>query len=341
VKRAYALALVAAALFGASAPIAKLLVGASGPLVVAGLLYLGAGLALSPFALARRGEARVGRRDLPLVAGVVLAGGVVGPVLLLYGLAHASGAVSSLLLNLETVFTTLLAVTLFGESIGRRGVVALACIVGGAAALTFEGGPATVTLLGPLAVVGAALAWGVDNNLTERLSLRDPYAVVRWKGLCAGPISLAIGVAAGEALPPLRLAAAALAVGAVGYGASLVLYVRAQRALGAARTGVLFAVGPFVGAIVAVPLLHERPSVATFAAGAAMALGVALLVGERHEHPHTHEAIEHEHLHAHDEHHQHAHDAPAGAEPHSHVHRHEPLTHTHRHASDRHHRHKH
>jgi drug/metabolite transporter (DMT)-like permease len=333
-------ALLAAALFGVSAPLVKALGVAGVPLIASGLLYLGAGAGLLP--LGRRGEAPLRRADLPLVAGVIVVGGVLGPGLLIFGLARASATATSLLLNLETVFTTLLAVALFRESVGRRAIAAMALIVLGAAALTFESGGATRSLAGPLAVVGACACWGLDNNLTQRLSLRDPLAVVRVKGLCAGALSLAIGYAAGERLPAWRPSLAVLAVGAAGYGASLVLYVRALRALGAARTGMLFATAPFAGALAALALVGDRPSLVLGAGALAMAGGVALLAFERHEHEHQHEALEHEHQHVHDEHHQHAHDgADPADEPHSHPHRHEPLRHAHAHAPDLHHRHKH
>jgi drug/metabolite transporter (DMT)-like permease len=332
-------ALFAAALFGLTAPVLKALGVAGAPLVTSGILYLGAGAVLLPFG--RRREAPLGRADFALVGGVILVGGVVAPALLLVGLQRASASAASLLLNLETVFTTLVAVLFFREWIGRRGVAALALIVGGAAALTFERGGATTSLVGPLAVAGACAAWGLDNNLTQRLSLRDPIAVVRWKGLGAGAISLGLGFLVGQRLPEWRAALATLAVGALGYGLSLVLYVGAQRSLGAARTGLLFATAPFAGALGALALDGDRPTAALGVAAAAMAGGVALLIAERHDHEHAHEALEHEHLHVHDEHHRHEHAGDAGPEPHSHPHRHEPLRHAHPHAPDLHHRHKH
>jgi drug/metabolite transporter (DMT)-like permease len=270
------LALLAAALFGASAPVAKVLVGSTAPLVLAGLLYLGAGAAASLFGF--RSRAPLERQDWKYLAGVIGFGGVIGPVLLMVGLQRTAASTSSLLLNLETVFTTLIAIALFGERLGVRAIAALAALVSGAALLTFEPGGATRSWLGPLAVAGACAAWGVDNNLTQKLSARDPLVVVRWKGLAAGAISLALGLATGGHLPPRNPLLAALAVGALGYGLSLALYVRALRSLGAARTAMLFATAPFAGALIAIPLLHERPSLLLAGAGAIMALGVALLV---------------------------------------------------------------
>ncbi len=273
------LALLAAALFGASAPVAKVLVGSTSPLVLSGLLYLGAGAAAAPFGL--RSRAPFQRGDWKYLAGVIACGGVLGPFLLMFGLSRSAASASSLLLNLETLFTTLIAVVLFGERLGRRALVALALVLGGAALLTFEPGGETRSWLGPLAVAGACAAWGLDNNLTQKLSARDPLLVVRWKGLAAGSISLALGLLTGGRLPGRGAIGEALALGAIGYGLSLVLYVRALRSLGAARTAMLFATAPFAGALIAIPLLGETPSLVLGASGVVMAAGVALLLTDQ------------------------------------------------------------
>jgi drug/metabolite transporter (DMT)-like permease len=273
------LALGAAALFGASAPLLKPLTHEMPPLILSGLLYLGAGVAALLTSL-RRGVG-LGRGDVPWLAGVVLFGGLVGPLLLLVGLARTSATASSLMLNLETVFTALIAVALFGERLGSRGLLALLLLVGGGAVITFERGGATRSWLGPLCVAGACFAWGIDNNLTQKLSHRDPLVVVRWKGLCAGALALALGLALGGKLPPMRVVGQAVAIGAVGYGVSLALYVRALRELGAARTGLLFATAPFAGAVIAIPLLGEHPGPSLALAAALMAAGVALLLTEK------------------------------------------------------------
>jgi drug/metabolite transporter (DMT)-like permease len=342
-RRALVFALVAAALFGASAPIAKRLLADVAALPLAGLLYVGCGVAALPFAaraFARR-EAPLRMGDVPLLAGVVGCGGVAGPLLLLYGLGRTSASAASLLLNLEAVFTTLVAVVVFREWIGRRGLGALGVIVAGCALCTFAAGGNTTSLAGPLAVAGACAMWAVDNNLTQRLSVRDPLAVVAVKGLTAGPISLALALLVHARWPSLKPALGALALGALAYGASLLFYVRASRVLGAARTGMLFAAAPFVGALLAIPIAHESPSLRLAIAAACIAAGVALLLTERHAHRHAHEPLDHEHLHTHDEHHQHPHRGDEGPEPHSHAHHHEPIVHAHPHASDVHHRHKH
>lgn len=337
------LALVAAALFGASAPVAKRLLADVAPSLLAALLYAGAGLAALPFAARswRRREAPLRASDLPLLAGVVGFGGVAGPLLLLVGLARTSATLAALLLNLEAVFTTLLAVTLFHEWIGRRGLGALAVVVAGCALSTWAAEGTTRSLSGPLAVAAACLCWAVDNNLTQRLSLKDPLAVVCVKGLGAAPIAFVIARAAHAPWPRASAVAGALALGAVAYGASLVMYVRATRTLGAARTGVLFAAAPFVGAALAIPIAGEPPSLRVAGAALLIAAGVALLLTEKHAHRHRHEPLDHEHLHDHDEHHRHAHRGDEGPEPHSHPHHHDPIEHAHPHASDAHHRHKH
>ena len=332
--RATLLGLLAAALFGAGAPVAKLLLPGAGPLLLAGLLYLGAGAGLLP--LRSRREARLARADAPTLLGVIVFGGIAGPALLLWGLSRMSAVPASLLLNLEAPLTIALAVALFGEHLARLEVLGALAIVAGSALIGFE--PAQPSAAGALAIALACACWAVDNNLTQRLSLKDPLQVVRLKSLAAGAVNLALGLAAGAALPGPRVLLAALALGAVSYGASLVLHLRAQRALGAARQAALFATAPFVGALVAVPLLGERLGALELAAGALMLAGVAALVRARHGHRHTHAPLEHDHLHVHDEHHPHSH---SGDAPHSHPHQHDPLTHEHAHVSDAHHRHKH
>ncbi|WP_375766091.1 EamA family transporter [Archangium gephyra] len=339
----------AAALFGLSAPLAKLLLPSSGPLVLAALLYLGGGVGLAGFGavarLRREGpgrEARLKRQDLPLLAGVILCGGMLGPFLMLVGLSQLSGLAASLLLNLEGPFTILLAVLVFGEHLGRRALLATVCIFGGAAVLGLQAGQLRGDTLGTVALVGACLSWALDNNLTQRLSLKDPVAVVRTKALGAGASMLTIALLTGQPLPAPKVVALALVLGAASYGLSIVLDMYALRLLGAAREAAYFSTAPFLGALAALPLLGERPSPADLVAGTTMALGVLLLLRERHSHLHTHEPLEHEHLHVHDEHHQHEHPGMTDVTgPHSHPHRHAPLTHDHPHLSDLHHRHRH
>lgn len=340
-------ALAAAALFGLSTPAAKLLLGAADPRILAGILYLGAGVGLAIVrAVTRRAgranEAALSAGDLPWLAASIAAGGVIGPVLLMVGLTRIDGAAASLLLTLEGVFTALLAWFVFKENFDRRIAAGMAAIVAGAAVLAWRPGAAVADLVGPLAVAGACLAWAVDNNLTRRIALSDPVQIAMIKGLVAGPTSLALGLAAGAALPDPSVAALGAVTGFFGTGVSLALFVVALRHLGTARTGAYFSIAPFLGAAASVPLLGEPLTVQLAAAGALMAAGVWLHLSERHVHEHVHDEIEHEHRHVHDEHHQHDHGPGAAtAAPHSHRHRHARLVHAHAHTPDSHHRHAH
>jgi drug/metabolite transporter (DMT)-like permease len=360
-RKGAVLALGAAALFGASAPLSKLLLHGARPLALSALLYLGAGLALvfvrlcagltARFLAPRFGSgqsaAAQSAREAPLRAGdqgvlaaVILLGGVLGPLLMLLGLDRVSGVAGSLLLNLEAPFTVIAAVALFGEHLSRSEGWAAALIVAGAAALGLAPGEVRVDPWG-IALLGCACAcWALDNNLSNRLSLRDPAAVVRAKALGAGAFALILALALRTPLPQPRTAFLALLVGAFSYGLSLVLALRAQRLLGAARQALWFATGPFIGALLSMAILGERPRLGDAPAVLLLVAGVALLQRARHAHRHRHEALEHDHLHVHDAHHQHAHAVPAG-EPHAHPHGHSPLEHEHAHASDAHHRHGH
>jgi drug/metabolite transporter (DMT)-like permease len=340
-------ALAAAALFGVSTPYAKRLLASASPLLLSGLLYLGAGLALAlsrPIVARLRpdGEAPLRRADLATLAAIILCGGILGPLLMLVGLHGVSGVVGALLLNLEAPLTMVLAVMLFGEHLGRRARAAVTLIVLGAVVLSARGSGGTSEAWGAVAIAAACACWAVDNNLTQRLSLRDPIAIGRAKSLAAGGCSLAAALALGARLPALPAILAALLLGAVSYGASLVLAIVAMRHIGAARQAAYFATAPFVGALAALPVLGERLGGRDLAAGALLVAGVVLLARDRHAHLHAHEIMDHEHRHVHDEHHRHAHlpDDPPG-EPHAHRHRHEPLTHAHAHSSDLHHRHRH
>ena len=332
----------AAALFGLSAPLAKPLLASTGPLMLSALLYLGGGLALALASAARRRstEAPLRRRDVPLVGFILLAGGVVGPLLLLVSLQRASAAAVSLLLNLEGPFTLGLAALAFHEHVGWRGLASLGAVVTGAVLLTLPGGSIELGPLPAAATAGACLLWGLDNNLTRVLSLRDPLALVRTKTLGAGGCSLALALLLGQPLPTAQVVLLALILGAASYGTSILLDAYALRLLGAAREAAYFATAPFLGALGAVVLLGERFPPIMLLAGACMAAGVWLLLVERHGHRHVHEELVHDHRHVHDAHHRHSHDQPV-SEPHSHPHRHAPLVHDHPHVPDLHHHHRH
>jgi drug/metabolite transporter (DMT)-like permease len=338
---AVALGLGAALLFGASIPLTKLLVADAGPLALASLLYLGAGFALTVLRpLRRTAGPPLSKSDAPWLAGIVAAGAIAGPALLVVGLRRLPGLPAALLLNLEAPLTALLAVVLFGEYLGPRGWLAAGVMTAGATLLAVRPGALPLDLSGALAVALACGAWAVDTNLTQRLSAKDPVALVRFKGLAGGSGTLVLALVAGEHLPSLRTSLAALVLGAFGYGASIVWHVRALRQIGAARQSAVFAAAPFFGALLSVLLLGEGAGVREAVAALLMAIGIVLLSREKHSHRHVHGAVEHEHWHAHDEMHQH-HPAGQALEPHSHLHRHERIEHEHEHGFDPKHRHKH
>ena len=342
-------ALLAALLFGASTPFAKALLGTTDPWALAGLLYLGSGIGLGLTLATKRlsgstrtSEAPIRRGDLPWLAAVVLVGGAIGPALLMLGLARIPAASASLLLNAEGIATMVIAWVIFHENADRRILLGAGAIVLGAAVLSWHPGAGQGLGWGAILILGACLAWGIDNNLSRRLSAADPVQIAMIKGLAAGLVNLVLALSHGAALPPWHLILAAGLLGFLGYGASLVLFMRGLRSLGAARTGAYFSLAPFIGAVIAVTLFHDRLTIQLGAAGLLMAFGLYLHLAERHAHDHQHEEMEHEHAHVHDAHHQHEHspDDPPG-EPHSHGHRHKPMSHSHAHYPDLHHRHRH
>lgn len=354
-NRDVANALGAALLFGASTPVAKLLVGQASPWLLAGLLYLGSGLGLTLARLLRDGGWRpsgLARGEWPWLLGAIAFGGALGPVALMAGLAHTGAAMASLLLNLEAVLTALIAWLVFRENAGRRVVLGMAAIVAGGLVLAWPQGRAVAGgasgAFGMTAIVLACLCWAIDNNLTRKVAATDALFVAASKGLIAGTVNCALAFAVagagdgGAARPGAGTALLIMAVGLLGYGASLVLFVLALRGLGTARTGAYFSIAPFVGALVSIALLGEPATPAFWIACALMGWGVWLHLTEHHEHLHTHEPVAHTHPHRHDEHHQHVHDfAWDGREPHSHPHRHAALTHKHPHYPDIHHQHAH
>jgi len=336
-------ALGAALLFGASTPVAKLLLGATSPWLLAGLLYLGSGLGLLIVRLVGRpARVSVPRGERLWLAGAIAAGGIVAPVLLLYGLTRMPASGAALLLNAEGLFTALIAWFAFRENFDRRIFLGMLAILAGVALLSWSGEARFGALWPALAILGACLAWGLDNNLTRRVSLSDATFIAMTKGLAAGAINVTLAFVAGAGLPALRPLALSLVVGFFSYGLSLTLFVVALRHLGTARTGAYFSTAPFAGAAIALVFLREPLTGQFVAAALLMALGVWLHLSERHEHLHRHEALEHSHEHEHDEHHRHAHEAPlAPGVRHTHPHRHEPMTHSHAHFPDAHHRHRH
>jgi drug/metabolite transporter (DMT)-like permease len=336
-------ALVAAVLFGAGTPIAKLLLSDVSPWMLAGLLYLGSGVGLGIYRVVRRSaRVRLNRRELLPLSGAVLFGGVLGPVLLMFGLVGMPASGASLLLNAEGVATALLAWFVFKENFDRRIALGMAAIVAGAVALSWPGQADFSGLWPSLAILGACLAWGIDNNLTRKVALHDATWLAAVKGLVAGPVNLALAFLLGAALPPLLNVFAAMLTGLFAYGISLVLFIVALRHIGTARAGAYFSIAPFFGALLAIAM-GDPVTIPLIVAGVLMALGVWLHLTERHEHPHTHEPLAHEHWHTHpEEHHDHAHPEPvAPGTRHRHPHVHAVITHTHEHYPDSHHRHSH
>jgi drug/metabolite transporter (DMT)-like permease len=343
-------ALFAALLFGASTPLAKIALASANPLLVAGLLYLGSGVGLALWRIAfsafgktkPQREAPLRRADLPWLAGAILAGGVAAPALLLVGLSSTSASTASLLLNLEAVATAAIAWMAFRENVDRQVGGGFLCILLGGILLSLpHGGGVSLSSGAPLIAL-ACLGWGIDNNLTRKIAGSDSLQIAMWKGLVAGSVNLGLAIATGAKFPAATITLTVALIGFLGYGVSLVLFVRALRDLGAARTGAYFSTAPFAGAALAFAVGQGRLDWAFCAAGVLMLIGVWLHATERHEHLHVHESQEHEHLHFHDEHHRHEHgpDDPPG-EPHVHRHQHARLVHSHAHYPDLHHRHEH
>jgi drug/metabolite transporter (DMT)-like permease len=344
-------ALLAAALFGAGIPFVKLLVAEIDPVPVAALLYLGSGAGGAVVLLGRRlragsdahaSHAALARSDLPWLAGAVLSGGVAAPIVLMAGLRSTPSATASLLLNFETVATVLLAALLFREAVGRRVWMTVALVVAAGVFLSWKPEDAWGVSTGALGIMAACALWGLDNNLTRKVSAKDPMAIVAIKGLSAGLFSLGLAFLVGAPIPTGRLVVAVMLLGFASYGLSIALFVEALRDLGAARTGALFGTAPFFGAALSFLVAPGLPGPAFLVPAALMAAGAVLLFGEAHGHEHHHHALAHDHRHAHDDGH-HAHGScevgPGGY--HAHAHRHEATDHAHPHTPDLHHRHDH
>ena len=339
------LALGSAVLFGAAAPLSKLLIGSVDPWLLAGILYLGAG---SGLAIVHQGRSLVGlpspeaslrRADWPWLAAVIVFGGMLGPLFLMLGLSQTTASSGSLLLNLEGLATMAIAWLVFRENVDRKLILGAGAILAGAILLSWTGDGMRLDT-GSLFIAAACLSWGIDNNLTRKLSSADPVQIAMIKGLVAGTTNLVLALSLGATMPAAPIVAAGALVGFFGVGISLVMFMLGLRHLGTARTGAYFSLAPFIGALLVIVLFREPLTVQLVGAGLLMAIGLYLHLAERHEHGHDHEALEHDHAHVHDEHHQHRHDGPV-AEPHSHWHRHEPLRHSHPHYPDLHHRHSH
>ncbi|MGH8162476.1 MAG: DMT family transporter [Gammaproteobacteria bacterium] len=345
------LALIAAVLFGAGTPFAKLLLGHTAPVLLAGLLYAGSGVGLTAWLAFRhwrsRGKFQAAQRwtrtEMLWLTAATLIGGAAGPALLMAGLVVTPASTASLLLNMEGVFTVLLAWFVFRENFDRHILVGMICIVVASGLLAWPERMATEIPWGIFAVVGACLCWALDNNLTRKVSAHDPVVIAALKGLVAGGVNIPIAMYLfGARWPAWSAIVGTGFLGLISYGLSLVLFVLALRNLGTARTSAYFSTAPFIGAIIALLLFRQNPSLMFWPAAVLMGVGVWLHLREKHEHLHVHECMRHTHSHVHDEHHQHRHDFDwDGKEPHTHEHEHKPLVHSHPHYPDIHHRHAH
>lgn len=331
---------MAALLFGASTPAASVLAQDLTPLALAGLLYLGAALAVTPWWVSDRPDVQSLRRNWRLVAVAIVAGGAIGPALLTAGLVDTPAATASLLLNLELVATVVLAATLFREHLGRNMIAGVSLVTAAGVLLVWEPG-ATVSV-SALLIVGACVAWGIDNNATSRIDQIAPQHVTFFKGAAAGTLNLLLALAVtGLGTITAWSLLGALTVGALGYGASITLWVRGAHQLGAARGQVIFASAPFLGAIVSWVVLTEPVEAVQVVAMVVAMCGIGLSIRSSHLHRHEHDPLMHIHEHEHaDGHHNHLHDEAVPGR-HSHVHEHWPLVHAHPHVPDLHHRHNH
>ncbi len=334
-------AIISAALFGISTPVAKVLLVELDPVALAGLLYLGAFIGLSVVSVLRTSRTKAApleRKDAPWLAGAILAGGVLAPILMMSGLTTVSGLAGSLLTNLEGAATALIAVAVFREHAGRRLWLALSVMTAAGVLLSWDPSGGFIDPAGPILIVLAVICWGIDNNLTRQISGKDPVRIAQLKGLIAGCASLGVAAVLGARLSLTPSLFLALLLGALSYGISLVLFIKALEGLGSSRAGAFFSMGPFVGAAVAVLFLDDSLTPPFVLAALLMAIGVYALASERHRHRHRHEPLVHNQAHEHDIHHRHGHDAVG---VHSHEHVHEPQEHSHEHWPDQHHRHEH
>ncbi|HEY5157653.1 MAG TPA: EamA family transporter [Anaerolineales bacterium] len=341
-------ALFAALLFGVSAPLAKVLLGEVEPIPLAAFLYLGSGIGLLGVKLfqhitrqrAER-EAGIKKPDFVWLAGAVFAGGVAAPIILLFSLRNTPAATASLLLCFEGVATTLIAFLIFKESISRNAWWAIALITLACIFFSVNINAKWGFSWGALGIMAACILWGMDNNFTRNISARDPLTIVTIKGLGAGSFSMGMAIVLGNKFPRWEVVLGALVLGSLSYGASLVLFIRALRGLGAARTSALFSTAPLAGMLLSFVLFREFPNWLFVIAFALMVVGTFFLVSEKHEHLHVHKMMVHEHAHVHNDGH-HDHD-PGGRDVpmHSHVHQHDELIHSHQHMPDLHHRHDH
>lgn len=318
---------------------------------MASFLYLGSGIGLALLKLFLQwrhsdlvDEARINKSDIPWLAIAIISGGVLAPIILMFSLKATPAATASLLLNFESVATTLIAILIFKESADKRVWSSIILITLGSVLISWNPTAAWGFSMGALGIVLACIFWGIDNNFTCKISLKDPLTIVIVKGLCAGSFSLILGLSLGNPFPDLTPILPTMLLGFFSYGMSIYLFVKAMRALGAARTSALFSTAPFIGAIISLIIFNESQGELFYISTLIIIAGVVLLLYENHGHRHRHFAAEHNHRHNHhDDHHNHIHSQGQIPESgyHAHIHTHEPTEHTHPHKPDIHHRHEH
>lgn len=334
-------ALLAALFFGASAPLSKLLLGEVPPVLMAAFLYLGSGTGISIVKLTQRitsgqKEAGIRQPDVKWLAGAIIAGGILAPILLMVSLQNTPASTASLLLNFEGVATTLIALFFFRESISRRAFSAIFIITLASIFISTDFSSGFSLSLGALGVILACVLWGVDNNFIRNISAKDPLTIVAWKGLVAGTFSLLLGTLLGQQIPAPGIVLRILLLGFVSYGLSTMLFIYSMRGLGASRTSALYGTAPLAGVLLSVVIFRDPLTPLFILAAVLMAVGAYLLANEEHAHFHIHMPVVHEHRHSHDEFHAHG----EADVIHSHEHEHPFTKHEHGHMPDIHHRHK-
>lgn len=344
-------AILAALLFGISAPLAKVLLGNIEPIPLAAFLYLGSGIGLFLYQSIRHfaskqniAEASLSKKDFPWLLGAIIFGGIIAPIILMISLQKTPASTASLLLNFESVATTFIAFIIFKENIGKRVGLAVGLITLSSILLSWDFSNQWGLSIGALGVIFACICWGIDNNFTRNISAKNPFSIVKIKGIGAGLFSLFLSFLLKNPMPDLKIILGAMLLGFFSYGLSIVLFVLAMRDLGSARTSAFFGTAPFIGAILSFLIYNSLPNVMFIIALPIMILGTILLFKDEHGHNHLHEPTKHEHKHAHnDGHHNHIHENMniSSGTYHSHIHEHEALEHTHQHMPDIHHRHNH
>lgn len=340
------LAILSAALFGVSPVLCKLVIGDMSPALLAGLLYLGSGIGLLILLLSQGRNPVEELRRLPskhrlALFGSVISGGIVAPLFLAYGIKFGTASDVSLLLNFETVATTLIAWLVFKEHVGFSVWGGKVFILLGSLLVILTAEGAFAFSVAGLLIILACFFWGIDNNLTRDIEEMSATVLASIKGLCSGTFNIVLALIFTTGTVTVHQVTGSLLVGAMSYGVSLVCFIESLRRIGSARTSTYFAVGPFIGTFLAVLVLGERPPMMFWFAALCMFAGILFLYREMHSHLHVHTMLSHSHPHIHDEHHQHEHTDVSAAEPHEHLHIHKPVIHSHVHWPDIHHRHQH